>query len=348
MSTMFASNAILAKARAMYGKRLKNNDYMELLSCSSVNEVSFYLKQNTEYASALSDLGEGNVHRGHLEDLLKKKLFFDFAKIGRYEFSLGESFFEYIISRIEIEQIMHSLMLLSVGRAKEYIYAMPIFFNKHTHIDLPQLSKMKTFKDFLSAIKDSKYYNLLKQYEPSSDEKINLTLIESSLYTNLYSTLFDIIDDTLNDSEKAEIYEMLNVCIDANNFVRIMRLKKYYHPSYEYIESILLPFGTLEKKVINDLIRAEDLNDALLIIKNTEIGKMIEGIKYDYLDEIANKIKFMVCSHNIRYSVNALVVMVSYVFLLEIEISNIINIVEGVRYKLNSEEIDRMLIYNRN
>ena len=141
---------------------------------------------------------------------------------------------------------------------------------------------------------------------------------------------------------------MLNVCIDANNFVRIMRLKKYYHPSYEYIESILLPFGTLEKKVINDLIRAEDLNDALLIIKNTEIGKMIEGIKYDYLDEIANKIKFMVCSHNIRYSVNALVVMVSYVFLLEIEISNIINIVEGVRYKLNSEEIDRMLIYNRN
>ena len=49
----FASNAILAKARSMYGGHLTSSDYEALLSLKSVSEVVNYLKNNTDYSSIL-------------------------------------------------------------------------------------------------------------------------------------------------------------------------------------------------------------------------------------------------------------------------------------------------------
>ena len=40
MLSSFSSNAILAKARAMYGRRLKTEDYRALLACKTVGEVA--------------------------------------------------------------------------------------------------------------------------------------------------------------------------------------------------------------------------------------------------------------------------------------------------------------------
>ena len=42
MLTTVSSNAILAKSRAMYGRRLTERNYTELLICHSVNEVANY------------------------------------------------------------------------------------------------------------------------------------------------------------------------------------------------------------------------------------------------------------------------------------------------------------------
>lgn len=72
MLSQFSSNAILSKARAMYGKRLTAADYQALLTCQSVGEVAAYLKQRTVYAQVLSGVNELTIHRGQLESLLKK------------------------------------------------------------------------------------------------------------------------------------------------------------------------------------------------------------------------------------------------------------------------------------
>ena len=47
MAIAYASNAVLSKARAMYGKRLTEKDYAGLLACTSVPEVLSYLKSHT-------------------------------------------------------------------------------------------------------------------------------------------------------------------------------------------------------------------------------------------------------------------------------------------------------------
>ena len=53
MGNTQASNAILAKARAMYGRRLTARNYQELLNCRDLPDLISYLKTRTSYSEAL-------------------------------------------------------------------------------------------------------------------------------------------------------------------------------------------------------------------------------------------------------------------------------------------------------
>ena len=79
------SYAVLAKARAKYGKFLTDRDYTSILACQSVAEVMVYLKSHTHYASVLSEVNERDVHRGRLEQLLRQYQFDDFDTLCRYD-----------------------------------------------------------------------------------------------------------------------------------------------------------------------------------------------------------------------------------------------------------------------
>ena len=47
MLASLSSNAVSAKARGMHGKRLTNNNFMDLLNCKTVHDVAYYLKNRT-------------------------------------------------------------------------------------------------------------------------------------------------------------------------------------------------------------------------------------------------------------------------------------------------------------
>ena len=83
MLPTYSSNVILAKARAMYGRRLTRTNYRELLECRSVSEVAAYLKNQTSYGTVLAGVNENDIHRGQLEVRLRQKLFEDNSALCR-------------------------------------------------------------------------------------------------------------------------------------------------------------------------------------------------------------------------------------------------------------------------
>ena len=121
-----SANAILAKARAMYGKCLKEADYQGLLNCKSVTEIAAYLKQRTAYSSAISGMNENEIHRGQLETKLRQELYFDLFALSRYAHEDTLAFSDFVISKMEIEQIIKCLMLVNIGKPEEYVYSMPL------------------------------------------------------------------------------------------------------------------------------------------------------------------------------------------------------------------------------
>lgn len=95
------------------------------------------------------------------------------------------------------------------------------------------------------------------------------------------------------------------------------------------------------------MIRASDYKEVINIMKATSFGKILSNLEFNYPDEVPYKVAFKVCSHYIRFSSNPSVVMFCYVDLLNIELSNIVNIIEGIRYKMPAKKIVKFLIFNK-
>lgn len=340
----YASNAVLSKARAMYGKRIRAKNYIELLTCKSVAEIGSYLKNKTCYSDVLKSIDSSDIHRGKLEETLRKQLFYDFAKLGRYDLSAGEKFFEYIISRAEIERIMHSLMYFKSERSGSYNYPLPKIFQDHTKINLEALSNIKNYDSFLESIKNSPYYKILLPLKPKPGDHLDITVIETALYTYLYKVMFDTIDKNLRGKNREDLKDLFNSYIDLSNMVRIHRMKKHYELSEEYILSSLLPFGNLSKQQIKDFVCSKNHKQMLLDMRNTKLGKKWIEEGQNINDKVPKNMRFKKCTHYIRFSISPPVVLMSYIFLKEIELLNITNIIEGIRYKVPQEDIKSMLI----
>ena len=64
-----SGNAVLAKARALYGERLRADDYRRLMGCRTMTELAAALKEHPVYADALADVNPQYARRAQLESL---------------------------------------------------------------------------------------------------------------------------------------------------------------------------------------------------------------------------------------------------------------------------------------
>ena len=92
MAGSYSHNALSAKARAKFGKRLTLQNYNELLACQSVGEAALYLKSRTYFGPFLSEVRSVDVHRGRIEELLRRKSFEDYSSLCVFEYA-GREFY---------------------------------------------------------------------------------------------------------------------------------------------------------------------------------------------------------------------------------------------------------------
>ena len=74
VGTLIKYGAVTAKARAMFGNRLKDEDYRTIAALRSLPEVNSYIKYKTSYGALLENEDEKELHRERLEKLLKRQL----------------------------------------------------------------------------------------------------------------------------------------------------------------------------------------------------------------------------------------------------------------------------------
>ena len=340
-----SSNAVITKARSKYGKRLKEKDYNALIKCQDVNSVVNYLKNHTSYGEVLSKINENTVHRGQVELLLKQKVFYEFDSLCRYEMSSGSPFSEFIIRRYEIEQLVHFLLLLSCGKVEEYIFALPSYFNKHTDIDLYKLSKCKDFDTFLDTLSKGEYHKILSRFRPSDDGTIDIAGVEDALNIYSYKELYTAISKRKSKKEKENLRNLCDSVNDFCNISRILRIKKYYSMSSEMCKSHLMPYGSISKNVINKMCNAKDVDEVFELMASTRIGKRISKMPVDKEEQLSIRSRYFMCKKNLYYSTDPAVVLLSYMYVSEAELKNIITIIEGVRYNSSVDRIKSLLIY---
>ncbi len=351
MIKTFSDKAMLTKARAMFGNRLIRKDYDELLRKESVPEVAAYLKNETHYRDILAGTDADSIHRGQLENLLRRNRFTRYMRLIHYDFAGGRDFYRYLLVGAEIAEILHMIRLLDAGKPEEYAFMLPTHLEAHTSFSLKAMASVKRFDELLVALERTDYRDILARFAPPDGKTmVDLTACETALMTYYYRFLFDRIQKEYHGATRARLREMVEYQVDADNLVHVYRLKLFFHADEAYIRSCLLPFDTPGKNLIEKMIGAASAGELRSIVEKSRLGRFAQAqsteFDSEYIEDLTKRGRSHSSYKNMRFSVETPVVIVSFMTQQDIEVENLINIIEGIRYSLDSGDIARMLIIN--
>lgn len=346
--TTMGANAVLAKARALYGKRLTSRNYSEMLSCRTVPEIAAYLKNRTPYAAELEGITPQVVHREQLEHLLRRHLFGQYAALARYETAIGRNLYQYFAVQCDVEHVLEHLHRLNAGGVSEKQEGIPNFLRRYSRLDESKLAQAQNLAQLADALKGTPYWQTVASFVQSPNfrmENDGALEVEAALTRYEYEAMCRLVDKDLKGTEREEVLALLRRRCDLQSIADISRMKRVLKADEPYLRRrVYTGFSALSARQLNRLLDAADEEEFTRRLKTTCYGKELGHVAYEYIEQGVQKIQYRWHSRQLRFSTSPSVVMLCYFFLAENELDNIIHIIEGIRYGMSADEISRMLV----
>lgn len=342
-----STNAVAAKAKAMYGGRLKYEDYQELLRKRTVGEVASYLKSETSYGPILSDVRENTIHRGELEHLLRKEFFLRCQKLVRYAGSGQKEFYSFCVREREIDVILNHIRMMNSELFEEFASEVPLYLSPYTRFDLASLAKTKQFDEMLTVLAKTGYDEVLKPFKPTkTHQKIDYVGCEQALNQYYYRWLFETVNHSFGGKARKEITAIFESEVELANISKIYRYKKFFETDPETIfHSLTFTNQRMSRHFLKRLTETADDKEMLKMLASSPYQMLADDSDYVFIEYYADRVKYHLSRRYMRFSTSAPLVYSTFVVIQNLEIENLINIIEGVRYGVPSESIEKMLIY---
>ncbi len=338
-----ASNVLLARCRARYGRRLTAQNIEALAGCRTVADCAAVLR-TTRYAGCIASLGEGGMYRRPFEAALNDHLARELDTLSRCEWSVGDRFADYLLMRREIGWIMQAVRRLVSGGGG--LPRTPV----SGHGEEALLSQCEDYDGLLEAVRHSRFGGVLKALRPLPGNRPDSALIEHSLYDIFFETLSELISH-YPGSAGEELKELVGTQIDSANFCHIYRLKKYYGSEEAAIRSMLVgPPSATGSRLMRRMTAAPDAEAVRRIF--LEESPYRRHIHRDVLEregglEAAARLLVLSRARRLMHSsVPPSTVLLAYILMAEAEVRDLITIVEGVYYGLPREEILSLITIN--
>ena len=346
MSSVKASNSILAKARAKYGRRLTPKNYRDMAALPSVSDVAAYLKNYTRFSEILANTKESSIHRDYLEKLIVDSNLENIAQLCRFEKSAGEKLYEYIVQKVETDEIINFVRYLAAGIPEQYLLDFSGRVDKMSKINFFKLAEVRSFKELMAFMAKTRYRKVFHSFPSTVGGVPDVTMIEASLDNLVFKDTLKLIKSGgFSEGTKKELEELLGVQADLLNLRRLYRGKKYYNVSTDLLRARMIDTHRhFSKRTTEKLIAAADEKEVLEIIKTTYYNRFLDKYDFEHIDFFAACVMQELCGRRMKMSVSPAVVMFCYVIYTESETENITNIIEGVRYEESPDKISQVLI----
>ncbi|MCD7893834.1 MAG: V-type ATPase subunit [Erysipelotrichaceae bacterium] len=342
----FSSNAILAKARAMYNQRLTSQDYEELLKRRNINDLVNYLKSDSAYSDVLSQLKDANVHREQLESLLDKEIFNRLVRLLRYANKKDLPFYTLQINEIEVQLILAKARLIESDYYSGYELDIPGYINQYASFNLYGLLTVNDYDGLLQLLKSTSYYSVLKKFEKKDNQKIDFNMMEVELKRLYYQKYFALVNELFKGKKRDDLITIMNTSIELQNITKIYRLKKYFNASASQIKEVLfMEYSRIPKKTMNELIEAKDASEFLQKLATSPYKLYVDDNEFVYIEYFTGKIQYNLAKRYMRFSTDSALVFMTYKLVFQVEIDNLKHIIEGLRYNEPANQIASMLIY---
>lgn len=337
------SEAIVAKARAVYGKRLTPDDYKNLLYKNSISGIVDYLKNTPRYRKSFANVNETQVHRGQVEQTLSKDVFELYLKLFRFMSADKDSFCSYLIKESEIKQIISALMYIKAGSKDGYLLEMPAYMMKYVSFDMMKLSKAENYPQVLTVLEGTPYHKVLKPF--LSSKETDLEECGTALYGWFLRWAFKAIERDYKGDEAKDLKDIFLRQSDLSNIMMCYRKRSLFNEDTDQIKKSLRDgHYRVTPAVIDDILARPDADAQLLALLKRIYFK--DKIPYDSenLEIAIRRYNYSFCKKQLCFSQNGTMSLYALIGLCEIERSNLQKIIEGARYNRPPAETEKFLV----
>ena len=369
MNNILEYSAICTKIKALESKLLNKETYAGLIKSQSVKEALIFINENTSYHNVFKDLDVENLHRPEVERILTLAKYEDYSKLYKFANQKQRQFLKIYMFYYEAYTLKMILRYCVSGHISEitsndaYIDETVAFFDKYSDVDfkalldiaytiigpLSEQSKLRQYLDkFIDSLKGTVYYAPLYKIFNNDSALEEPTVLDYELCIDMicFKSIWKIIKKNFKSKELSDLKACIGSSIDLANIDWIYRSKKYYNMSEVEIYSILIPIQhKLSKQEIKNFINTKDIDDFRNVFLRCYYGlkyprlsaKFIQSdINFETLSRRIVGLIFSSCARKSPYSISSIN---NYLYRKEIEISNIIRIIESIKYELPKEEI---------
>lgn len=341
------SEAIVAKAKAIYGNQLTAGDYNNLVHKTSIAGVVSYLKETERFGRTFATANEAQIHRGQVETLLSKNVFEVYIRLCRFMAADKNSFCYFYLKECEVKQILTAIMYINAKSQDGYVNVMPAYLMDYLSFDMMALANANTYDELLDVLRETPYYDVLRPLltVAYADGSQNLEECGIALYDYYLRWAFKSVDDEYSGEEATNLKNIFLRQCDIDNILICYRKRRYFDADTETIERSLKPFHyRMTEEKLTELLSGSDADKQLLLaLKKSYFKDKIE-INADDLDISVSKWKYRYYRKQLLFSENGIMALFSLISLFEIEQSNIRKIIEGIRYEISPTEIEKWLV----
>lgn len=339
----YSENAVTAKVHSLFAKRLTDEDYANLLSFHSNEEIFNYLRNETYYAEYLDVLPSVTLSRSRFESALKKLLLDRKASLCRFQKLIGDETYRYFIKKDEIETILYCARQLDTVFIADLFERPPVFTQEQT-VSVNELQKATSFDELAAVLSKTPYGKLVEPLLSSDNNYKSLAALERILFNDLYCGVKATVCKKYKGKMRNEILDYIKLVSDMSVISSLYRLAENYSDSAKYKAVILNPSVTaFTAKELRGFESANSAEDVLTIVKSSAYGKYFTE-KISNIDLFVRQLLIKISVKNIRYSQNPVLALFSYETFIKNEIQNIIQIIEGIKYGLTPDEISDIIV----
>lgn len=205
--------------------------------------------------------------------------------------------------------------------------------------NLKGISKQKTYEELIEFLKRHGYSSVFEKQIKEIDQ-MNLFEIENQLDKFYFENMMKIAR-----KHNRNLADIIGKQIDLNNIIWMYRVKKNYHFSKEQTRNILMKtYYKLKKSELEKMLEANNEKEMKEVLQKTFYAKYINFDHTDDLEQQIDKYLYDVYKKHFRGNIFDISAIYAYINMVEQENNDILNMIEGIRYHLNKEEIQKKLI----
>ena len=338
MTAEMAYGALAAKVRALYGKRLRAEDFAQLAARRSEAEILDALRQHPGWSRGLALVPPNAwsyVGRVEVEGALQEELRLEYQSLAYYVPREDKPLMQFQVRAAERSAILSALRRLKAGPAAAQDAAPAPLAGLHGRLDEKAAASCTTYEQLMEAARDTIYYPALRRMRPVRAEELpDFTQADAALRTAYYAHLLRIVRSQYRGGTQKVLLRGLGEQIDLLNILHILRLKTYFpQTSQEEYLAILFPFQyRLTQDFLRKLCAAPGAEGVYALLRGSPYGDCFAQTAVDAVEEYYQRAIYRFNRRQLSAVPPSVYTAIAYLELKELELGVLVNIIESVKY----------------